>query len=344
MTNEKILTVIVPSYNMEAYLPKCLGSLVCPQELMERLEVLVVNDGSKDRTSTIAHEFELKYSVSFKVIDKTNGNYGSCINAALAAAMGRYVKVLDADDTYDPKEFEKLLSALLKCDADVVITPFDFVTPENVVGRHVTYEFPCCETFDVDTVVEKHGPVEMHALTYRTELLRKIGYRQTEGVSYTDTEWFFSPMAFAENVVYFPYVVYRYLIGREGQTVSPEAHARGIGMHLRVLRNMCDLYGRLSSQRAKCNYRYLDKCLVRYAWFVADLILRSCPDECLDENIDALFSSLAPVPHVTLELSAKRYSRLLPMRYLAYIRRGGSCRSLMLRLISFYVMIGGGQR
>ena len=79
-TQNKILTVIVPSYNMEAYLPKCLGSLIIDdKELLRKLEVIVVNDGSKDRTSEIAHKFETKYPGVFRVIDKKNGHYGSCI-------------------------------------------------------------------------------------------------------------------------------------------------------------------------------------------------------------------------------------------------------------------------
>ena len=73
---EKILSIIVPSYNMEKYLPKCLGSLVVAPELMERLEVFVVNDGSKDRTSEIAHEFASKWPNTFRVVDKSNGHYG----------------------------------------------------------------------------------------------------------------------------------------------------------------------------------------------------------------------------------------------------------------------------
>ena len=98
MAFDKILTIIIPSYNMEKYLPKCLGSLIVAPELMERIEVIVVNDGSTDRTSEIAHEFAANYPQTFKVIDKSNGHYGSCINTALPIAVGTYIKILDADD------------------------------------------------------------------------------------------------------------------------------------------------------------------------------------------------------------------------------------------------------
>ena len=124
MSQTPILSVIVPSYNMEAYLPKCLGSLIVAPELMERLEVLVVNDGSKDRASEIAHEFASKWPQTFKVIDKENGHYGSCINAALPVFTGKYVRLLDADDAADTSGFATYLRRLEMLDADLVLTDY----------------------------------------------------------------------------------------------------------------------------------------------------------------------------------------------------------------------------
>ena len=100
----KELTVIIPSYNMELFLPKCLESFGIDQlrkedtALADALEVIVVNDGSVDRTSELAHQFDERFPEAVKVIDKANGGYGSCVNAALRLAAGRYVRVLDADD------------------------------------------------------------------------------------------------------------------------------------------------------------------------------------------------------------------------------------------------------
>lgn len=96
---ENILSIIIPTYNMEKYLDKCLASLIIEdKELMRQLEVLVVIDGAKDRSSEIAHTYQNRFADTFRVIDKENGNYGSCINRGLKEATGRYVKVLDADD------------------------------------------------------------------------------------------------------------------------------------------------------------------------------------------------------------------------------------------------------
>ena len=88
----KILTIIIPTYNMEKYLRRCLDSLIIDEEGMKQLEVLVFNDGSKDSSSQIAHEYQDKYPDTYRVIDKNNGNYGSCINIGLKEAKGKYVK------------------------------------------------------------------------------------------------------------------------------------------------------------------------------------------------------------------------------------------------------------
>ena len=96
--NQKILTIVVPVYNMEDCLNRCLDSLlISSQELMQMLEVIVVNDGSTDGTSALAHSYEARFPGVFFVIDKENGNSGSCINAALAVATGKYFRQLDAE-------------------------------------------------------------------------------------------------------------------------------------------------------------------------------------------------------------------------------------------------------
>lgn len=106
---EKILTIIIPAYNMEKFLPYCLDSLLIESRL-EDVEVLVINDGSTDRTSAIAHEYEERLHGIVRVIDKNNGNYGSCINVGLKEAAGRYIKILDADDSFDTDNFGLFIS------------------------------------------------------------------------------------------------------------------------------------------------------------------------------------------------------------------------------------------
>ena len=93
---------------MEQYIEECLQSLVV-DNAEELLEVIVVNDGSTDTSSRLAHSFNDKQPNVFKVIDKANGHYGSCINTGLASASGKYVKVLDADDYFNSPDFNDYL-------------------------------------------------------------------------------------------------------------------------------------------------------------------------------------------------------------------------------------------
>ena len=138
----KLLSIIIPTYNMESYLRRCLDSLIVSDKKMERVEVMVINDGSKDSSSQIAHEYEAKYPLTFRVIDKKNGNYGSCINCGLRFATGRYVKVLDADDYFNRVAFESYFYYLLTVDVDLVITDYNIVDDSGSVTEVCKFNLP----------------------------------------------------------------------------------------------------------------------------------------------------------------------------------------------------------
>lgn len=243
----KLLTVIVPSYNMEAYLPRCLGSLVVDSAMMEKLEVLVVNDGSKDRTSEIAHGFEDRDPGTFRVIDKENGNYGSCVNRGLDEAAGFYVKVLDADDYVDTGAFAAYLEVLDEersrgdVAADLVITDFAKVDPDGrVIGRS-------CFGLTEKSETLRDKPAEsdwmaVQSVTYRTENLKRMGYCQTEGCSYTDTEWVLEPLSAVRRLRYVPRLTTYYLVGRAGQTMEDATFARNFGQVIRVVESLASRY------------------------------------------------------------------------------------------------------
>lgn len=227
---------------MEKYLSLCLESLVAVQDSQDLLEVLVVNDGSKDRTGEIAHEFAAKHPDVVKVIDKPNGHYGSCINAGLKAASGMYVKVLDADDSFDTgalsRHLENLVSAN-QANIDVVFTDYVLVREdrrrEDIV---VSSTLPTECDFELDTLAGQKSLQVMHTITYRTEVLRKMDYHQTEGQPYTDNEWALLPMRRMGRMRYFSLPLYRYLLGREGQSVSPAQSLKNLQSHETILEHM----------------------------------------------------------------------------------------------------------
>ena len=243
---------------MEKYLPYCLDSLLVSNH-QDSLEVLIVNDGSKDSTLAIAQKYAANYPKLFRVIDKRNGNYGSCINAALPLAMGKYVKVLDADDSFDTANFEKFLDFLSDTDADLVLSDFTWVDSDRNKLRDTTYSLgKIILPMDEACIQDGFKNMEMHAVTYRKKMLVDAGYRQTEGISYTDQQWIFAPMAYVRQVGVFNKSVYQYMVGRVGQTVDPEVKLRRMKDRVLYVIDMIKQYDTLNSFVSKEIKGYLD--------------------------------------------------------------------------------------
>lgn|SRR5574344_21408 len=217
----KTITIIVPSYNMESCLSKCLSSLVLVDR-PERVEVLVINDGSKDGTLDVARSFEQEYPQVFRVIDKQNGNYGSCINVGLKNTTGKYVKILDADDYFVNANFQQMVDSLDEITVDLLIS--DVSVSRYGKSELHTSSMQSGKILPFDSVCKHHGELSwwMHAITYRFEIFKDMDYKQTEGISYTDEEWSFVPKSNVRSVYYLNHPVYQYIIGREGQTVEPK--------------------------------------------------------------------------------------------------------------------------
>lgn len=254
---EKILTIIIPAYNMEKFLPYCLDSLLIESRLDE-VEVLVINDGSTDRTSAIAHEYEERLHGVVRVIDKNNGNYGSCINVGLKEATGRYIKILDADDSFDTDNFGLFISFLTDADADLIVSDYDIVDENRKISKSVSYDLPL-GTYSIEDicVVPAFMDMQMHGVAYKRNLLLQLEYVQTEGISYTDHQWILTPMIAVKTVSYFGKPLYRYLVGREGQTMNPEVKARRISHISECALAMCRDYERLKEHVSDALRPYL---------------------------------------------------------------------------------------
>lgn len=226
---EKILTIVIPTYNMQDYLRRCLDSLIVPKEQMKQLEVLVINDGSKDNSSAIAHEYQDKYPDTFRVIDKENGNYGSCVNRGLKEATGKYIKILDADDWFDTQNFNEYMKFLCITDADLIVNDFCMVNKEGHIIRKCFYGLPKMDVFNekIRKVFNRKN-LQMHGVAYKLKNILDMNYTQTEGISYTDQEWIYTPLMNVNTVASFDKIVYQYLIGRAGQTMSPATLKKGV--------------------------------------------------------------------------------------------------------------------
>ncbi len=213
----KALTVSIASYNVEEYLENTLDSLIAPG-IMDRLEVLIVDDGSKDKTAEIAEAFCEKYPDTFKLIRKENGGYGSTINAALKQASGKYFKLLDGDDWFQKDSLEGFIRFLEKTDSHIIISPYNIVHMPEKRYELLDVHAGLSET---PVNIEHTGisdSVTHQELTVRTDLIRNV--RITERCFYTDQEFVFESIIDAATLARYCKPVYCYQVGREGQSVS----------------------------------------------------------------------------------------------------------------------------
>lgn len=209
---------------------------------MNLFEDLIINDGSKDGTSEIGHHYETMYPDTFRVIDKDNGHYGSCVNAGLARAQGKYVKILDADD-YLASGFVDYLSYLDQTFADLVLT--DSITIDEKGNELSKKQFPFSQfdTMNIQCLGDNGINVLNHFnITWKTTILKEMGYRQTEGLSYTDLEWSTLPVSRITSFAYCPTIVYCYLKGRSGQSVDIEYRKNNMWMENKVVLGLASIF------------------------------------------------------------------------------------------------------
>ncbi len=261
----KILTVVIPAYNIEKYVDTCLGSFV-QQEILEEIEVLVVNDGSKDRTVELAENYVKQYPGTFRVINKENGGHGSTINRGIEEAEGVYFKVVDGDDWVEGQAFVNLVKALRHTTSDFVISRYYWVHdrtgekklefqepfPGVQYGKEYAFSEVCRKVF-----------LKMHAVTVRTEILRRIP-KIDEHCFYVDMEYVLFPIPQVKTVTFLPDIVYQYRIGLSGQSMNMKSMQKNEINYTRVLNRLLEFYREQQQSKASGDcLAYLEHCIGR---------------------------------------------------------------------------------
>ncbi len=221
---DKLLTVTVPCYNSQDYMRGCLDSLLPGGE---RVEIIIIDDGSIDSTGAIADEYAEKYPSMVRVIHQENGGHGEGINQGVLHATGKYFKVVDSDDKMS-EDFPAFLDALERCEGaggiDLAVTNYYYVHTDGVGDRSIDYSnaLPKERIFGWEDTkrFRLHQMLTIHSCTFRTELLKKWGEPLPKKVFYEDNLMICKALPRVRRMYYFPADLYRYWIGRPDQSVQ----------------------------------------------------------------------------------------------------------------------------
>ena len=288
----KLLSVAIPCYNSEAYMSKCINSLLIGGE---EVEIIIVDDGSSDRTAEIADDYAEKYPTIVKAIHQENGGHGQAVNTGIKNATGLYFKVVDSDDWVNQDAYYEILKTLYDLTrgaetVDLLISNFVYEKQGATRKKVMQYRhcFPTNQIFGWDEVshMKKGQYLLMHSMIYRTKLLHDCGMELPKHTFYVDNLFAFEPLPYVKNLYYLDVNFYRYYIGRQDQSVNETVMISRIDQQIRVTKLMIDyLVGRKSELvKNRRLYQYMRNYLEIIMTVSSVLLIRSGTTEHLEKK------------------------------------------------------------
>ena len=242
------ISFAIPCYNSEAYMAQAIESILPGGE---DVEILIVNDGSKDRTAEIGKEYEEKYPGIVKLINKENGGHGDAVNAGLSHASGKYFKVVDSDDWVDRISLMKILNVLKNFEeeeqeVDMLIANYVYekvgmehkkvIRYDNVLPENQILKWDEIGQFRIGQYIL------MHSVIYRTDMLKLCQLTLPKHTFYVDNIYVYYPLPHVRTLYYMDVDFYRYFIGREDQSVNEKVMISRIDQQIFVTKTMIDMY------------------------------------------------------------------------------------------------------
>ena len=259
MKKEKILSIVIPTYNIENYLRVCLKSFE-NNKLLDYVDIIIVNDGSTDNSSKIAKEFVNMYPDSYKLIDKENGGHGSTINRGLKEARGKYIMIVDGDDWINSKNLLEICRFLEENDSyDAVF--YNYIMELKYKNKSETRTLkkifnPGEINFNTASV-SIYKQIGLANTIYKVSNLKKINLNLLEKTFYVDAEYMLYPMNTLKKAYYFDIPVYHYLIGRPTQSTNINTAIKKIDDRTRVINSIINYFNNKDSFNdfaLKCYY------------------------------------------------------------------------------------------
>jgi glycosyltransferase involved in cell wall biosynthesis len=297
----KVITFGIPCYNSSQYMDHCISSIIEGAGEAEDVEVIIVDDGStKDDTYEKALAWQSRYPTIVKAVHQENGGHGRAVMCAIEHAEGTYFKCVDSDDWVDEGALKEFLETLRRfCDfrinVDLVVTNYVFEHVEDDKQRVIEYGFALPKrkvcTWDQIGHFNMGQYMMMHALCYRTETLRASGLDLPAHTYYVDNLYAYVPLPCCKTLYYLDVDLYRYMIGREDQSVNLDVQIKRIDQQITVSRQMMrayHLYEDIPSKRLR-NYMIGHFTLMMS---VCSVISKMSPDPQSRVNLDVFWHEI----------------------------------------------------
>ena len=244
----KLITFAVPCYNSESYMKKCINSLL---KAGNKAEIIIVDDGSTDKTAAIADNYAVEYPKIIRVVHQENGGHGEAVNTGLKNAEGKYFKVVDSDDWLNEEALLTVIEKLEEIEEkhinlDMFIANYVYEKVSDGTSRRITYKsiLPVDEFFSWEDIGKFSPPnyILMHSVIYKTEILRTSKLQLPKHTFYVDNIFVYQPLPYVKTMYYMDIDLYRYYIGRADQSVNEQNMIKRIDQQILVTKTMIQLY------------------------------------------------------------------------------------------------------
>ena len=318
----KQVSFVIPCYNSQDYLKRCLDSFLV-DAVLPFIEVIVVNDGSTDGTSQIAHDYEKNYPEVFRVLDKQNGGHGSGINAGIAMAQGRYFKVVDSDDWIVSEHLDRFVKCLEDTTADVVLNSYQTINLKS--GAVIPFSLP--EDLDgkiisISTLMARYSEIRdcctFHGITYSTQLLRNYGHKLAEGVFYEDQEYATIYFHRAKDILILPFYLYQYQVGDENQSISIPNQVRRISHIQMVAERIIQYWNQFPDMDPDVNEYFIQKMSVFATSYFATALVKKPEKKEGRKLARAFYGYLQETKPVLLKRTTRKRATLEIMNRLSF--------------------------
>ena len=258
----KYISFVVPCYNSEEYMEKCIKSLLIGKD---DVEIIIIDDGSKDNTGKIADKYQKKYPNIVKAIHQENGGHGEGINVGLKHATGKYFKVVDSDDWLDETAYKKLLKEIKHIDTDLVVCNYVYTytdgRSDQVISFANVYDEGKILTWDDIHKFKVTQYPSLHSMMYKKSVLDKSNIELPKHVFYEDNLFIYLPLVNTKTIYYLDLDLYRYYIGRADQSVQESQMIKRSSHQVLVSERVCTAYDLTEVENKKLRKLMTRECI-----------------------------------------------------------------------------------